>query len=110
MDSGKQFALGTRDDFPDPSSRLIELEGKMIALIRQGERFYAIEERCSHRAGPLSEGTIVNGKVKCPWHGAEFDLLTGAVCTGPARRNLAIHQVIERGDTIFLKLNEDAAT
>ena len=41
--------------------------------------YYAIGDTCTHRGGPLSEGDVQGTKVTCPWHGAHFDLKTGAV-------------------------------
>ena len=49
-----------------------------IAVFRARDgRLFAIENRCPHRAGPLSEGIIGDGKVVCPLHGHKFDLTTG---------------------------------
>jgi len=45
---------------------------------------HVLESRCTHRGGPLHEGTVVDGCLECPWHGARFDLATGRVRRGPA--------------------------
>lgn len=44
----------------------------------------ALAGRCTHRGGPLAEGEVAGGCVRCPWHGARFDLRTGDVVAGPA--------------------------
>ena len=43
-----------------------------------------MEDACSHNGGPLSEGTVDDGVVTCPWHGSQFRLRDGAVVGGPA--------------------------
>ncbi len=72
-------SLGSLDSLRAAGSQLVELEQKMIAVFCLGERVLAVEERCSHRAGPLSEGKVVDGRVVCPWHGSEFEISTGDV-------------------------------
>src|SRR4051794_16651614 len=55
-----------------------------VLLLRRGERFYAIHDRCSHRGCSLSDGDLADGEVVCSCHGSTFDLATGAVRRGPA--------------------------
>jgi nitrite reductase/ring-hydroxylating ferredoxin subunit len=49
-----------------------------------GGTIHALAERCSHLAGPLSEGTVTDGCVQCPWHGSVFRLSDGWNVRGPA--------------------------
>lgn len=53
-------------------------------LVRRDGRIDALAETCSHLGGPLSEGKLENGAVRCPWHGSEFNLESGTVVEGPA--------------------------
>jgi nitrite reductase/ring-hydroxylating ferredoxin subunit/uncharacterized membrane protein len=85
---------------PDPSDRfsralpLAELpegrpvraavEGVAVVLVRQGDEIHALGDTCSHLAGPLSEGSLHAGAIRCPWHGSEFSLADGSVRHGPA--------------------------
>jgi nitrite reductase/ring-hydroxylating ferredoxin subunit/uncharacterized membrane protein len=62
-----------------------EVDGVGIMLTRHGGRVCALSDRCTHAGGPLSEGTIQAGTVKCPWHGSVFALEDGNVNQGPAR-------------------------
>jgi len=55
-----------------------------ILLVLQGSAVRALENRCSHRGGPLSDGDVDADCVTCPWHGSRFDLNTGDVVAGPA--------------------------
>jgi nitrite reductase/ring-hydroxylating ferredoxin subunit len=55
-----------------------------VLLVRKGQRIYAIAETCSHLGGPLSEGTLEDLSVRCPWHGSRFSLEDGRVLEGPS--------------------------
>jgi nitrite reductase/ring-hydroxylating ferredoxin subunit/uncharacterized membrane protein len=62
----------------------VEVEGTPIMLARHHGHMYALQDTCSHLGGPLSEGTLEEGKVRCPWHGSCFALEEGCVVDGPA--------------------------
>jgi nitrite reductase/ring-hydroxylating ferredoxin subunit len=66
---------------PGGSARL-PFRGTMVAVFNSEGRLYALEAECGHRKGPLEQGTILEGAVACPWHGARFDLDTGEVVGG----------------------------
>ena len=65
-------------------ARSVRVSGKKIVLVRQGDRIFALEDRCSHEEVALSQGFIEPGKICCTMHGAAFDLATGAALTPPA--------------------------
>jgi nitrite reductase (NADH) small subunit len=58
--------------------REFTVNGKTIALCNVGGKFYAVDNVCAHRGGPLGQGYIEGEKVECPWHGWQFDVKTGA--------------------------------
>jgi nitrite reductase/ring-hydroxylating ferredoxin subunit/uncharacterized membrane protein len=62
----------------------VEVSGVRVLLVRQGDKVYAIGEVCSHLGGPLAEGKVEAGTVRCPWHGSSFCLRDGSVVDGPA--------------------------
>jgi nitrite reductase/ring-hydroxylating ferredoxin subunit len=64
--------------------RRVNAEGMPILLVRRRERIYAIAETCSHLGGPLSQGTLEDRSVRCPWHGSCFSLEDGRVLEGPS--------------------------
>jgi nitrite reductase/ring-hydroxylating ferredoxin subunit/uncharacterized membrane protein len=68
----------------DGTMRRVQYQGTPILLARRGERIFALAENCSHWGGPLSEGTLIDDSVKCPWHGSRFALEDGRVLDGPA--------------------------
>ena len=52
------------------------------ALTRVGDRYGALHNRCPHQGGPLGEGSIEKGLLRCPWHGYDYDPLTGSPPSG----------------------------
>ena len=67
---------------------------------------HVMESRCSHRGGPLHGGSVIDGCVECPWHGARFDLDTGAVRRGPAASPQPVYEVEVRGDETLIRREE----
>src|ERR1700730_13047582 len=80
-------------------AKAVEAGGKKIAIFNIEGTYYAIDDTCTHRGGPLSEGMVAGNEVTCPWHGAVFDVTTGSVMGLPAPRSVAGYEVrIEGGD------------
>ncbi|HZO81824.1 MAG TPA: Rieske 2Fe-2S domain-containing protein [Candidatus Binataceae bacterium] len=69
--------VARRDEIPDGSGKTVELGGRKIALFNAGGKFYAIDNTCRHRGGPLGEGDLYGTTVVCPWHGWEYDVTNG---------------------------------
>ncbi len=55
-----------------------------LVLVRLHERVFALHATCAHAGGPLDKGTVVNGCLQCPWHGARYRLEDGHVVRGPS--------------------------
>jgi len=77
-----------------------------VLLARQGSRLCALAHPCAHMGGPLSEGTLKQNSVVCPWHGSEFDLDDGRVINGPATQNQPSLVVREEAGAIEVKGRE----
>lgn len=71
-------------ELPEGTRCRVEADGTAVVLVRQGGQVYALAEACSHLGGPLSEGTLEDGSVVCPWHNSRFALEDGRVLDGPA--------------------------
>jgi nitrite reductase/ring-hydroxylating ferredoxin subunit/uncharacterized membrane protein len=81
----------------------VDVDDVPVMLVRDGGHVYALAERCSHLGGPLSEGTIENGAVVCPWHGSRFCLVDGRVLDGPATVEQPCYQVREFGGRLAIR-------
>ena len=72
--------VGAVDDVPKRGARLIKAAWGCVAVFRTGDdRVFALDDRCPHKGGPLSQGIIHGTKVTCPLHDAVISLETGAV-------------------------------
>ena len=71
-------------EIPAGSGKVVEVEGKPIALFNCEGTFYAMDNTCKHRGGPLGEGLLSGSTVTCPWHGWEYDVTSGACSMDPS--------------------------
>src|SRR5947209_14580812 len=74
-----------------------------VLLVRSGPEIFAIDAHCSHYHGPLAEGLVVGGSIRCPWHHACFDLRTGEATRAPALNALSVWQIERDGDRIAVR-------
>jgi nitrite reductase (NADH) small subunit len=70
-------------DIPDGEGRAYEVEGRIVAVFRQGETYSAIDDTCPHAGAPLSTGYLENGAVTCPWHAWKFCVTEGTWLDNP---------------------------
>ncbi len=91
-------------EITDGEAKLVEVDGKEIALFNSGGQFFAIDNECTHVGGPLCEGELDGHTVTCPWHGAKFDITSGEVLTPPAEENVGCYKVVIDGDSIQIEL------
>lgn len=79
--------------------------GKLdVAVARDGDEFYAVQDLCSHAAVPLSEGEVADCKIECWLHGSTFDLRTGKPTVLPATEPISTFAVEVRGDDIYVDI------
>ena len=83
---------------------MVEVNGKKIALFTLEGSFSALNDTCTHRGGPLSEGEIEGEQVTCPWHGAIFNIKTGEGRGPPARTGVASYNVRVEGTDIEVEV------
>ena len=89
------------DAVPPGTARVVEVGGRSIALCNVEGTFYAIDNLCPHRGGPLGEGDVEGQIVVCPWHGWRWDVTTGANANNPAVQVSCYSVTVEQG-TIFV--------
>ena len=78
--------------------REIEIgEGKAL-LVYQGGEYMACGHKCTHFGAPLMKGFLGNGRVRCPWHGACFNVKTGDIEDFPGLDGIPVHQVWRGGE------------
>src|SRR5690348_3165683 len=90
-------------DLPDGSMKSGQVDGEELVLVRRGDEFFAVGAHCTHYGGPLSEGLIADGTVRCPWHHACFSLKDGEALRAPALDPIACWRVEKLGDKVFVR-------
>jgi len=86
----------------------VEIDGQVLAIAKVDNNFYAFQEFCTHRYGPLSEGSFKDFNVQCPWHNSCFDIRTGKVTQGPAKVDLKTLRVELRDGNICVRFPRQA--
>jgi len=102
--------VGLAADVPPGSSKLVVVAGEQIAVFNDNGTFSALSNRCSHARGPLVDGIVKDGTVTCPWHGAQYDLRTGAALCAPARGPVSAYQVREANGVLLVAPAEAGAS
>ncbi|HEY3004391.1 MAG TPA: thiamine pyrophosphate-binding protein, partial [Kribbellaceae bacterium] len=93
-------------DVPDDGRvRSVVLDGHSVALTRCKGTFGALENHCPHQGGPIGEGSIENGWLRCPWHGYDYDPLTGRPPEGFSDAVTA-YDVEQRPDGLYVRMPE----
>ncbi|CAK1541536.1 unnamed protein product [Leptosia nina] len=82
------------NDLKDNEMKVFDIadEGKVL-LVKQNGEFNAVGPKCTHYGAPLNNGALGNGRIRCPWHGACFNLKTGDIEDFPGFDSLPCHQV-----------------
>jgi nitrite reductase/ring-hydroxylating ferredoxin subunit len=96
-------------DLNENEPRRVEAGGVPVVLVRQGTRIFALADTCSHLGGPLSEGTLEDCSIRCPWHGSRFALDDGRVLDGPATNPQPHFDVRVRGGQIEVRVAQRPA-
>jgi uncharacterized membrane protein/nitrite reductase/ring-hydroxylating ferredoxin subunit len=97
-------AVPRAENLRDGETLRVEANGYVIAVARVESQLFAFQEFCTHRYGPLSEGSFHGFNVQCPWHNSCFDVRTGKVTNGPAKVDLKTFQIENRDGRIFIGL------
>jgi len=94
--------IGALEDIPAQGARVIKTAQGCVAVFRSaGDQVYALDDRCPHKGGPLSEGIVHGTQVTCPLHNWVFDLNTG-LAQGADKGQVATYPVRLQGGRILL--------
>lgn len=92
-------------DLPESRVMTVTANHKTFCLTHHGGKYGCLDNKCPHQGGPLGEGTIENGVLRCPWHGWDYDPITGKV---PGYDDSVQTFPIEiREDGIYIGLKEE---
>lgn len=96
--------VGATADVPLGRVRAFVVAGKTITVCHTADGFFATDNVCPHRGGPLAEGDLMGNELVCPWHLWGFDVATGA-CTGVEGVSVGTHAVRVEGDRILVRVS-----
>jgi len=100
----KLIKVAETKDVAPGSAKVVEAEGRSIALFNVAGTFHAIDNTCSHEGGPLGEGELFGEVVTCPWHNAEFNVTTGEALSPPAYESVRRFPVKIQGNDILVEV------
>jgi 3-phenylpropionate/trans-cinnamate dioxygenase ferredoxin subunit len=109
-----QHVVGTVQELPPGSRKIVDVEGRSIGVFNVGGTFYALRNSCPHQAAPLCRGSVKgmttwskentyeyvrDGEIlRCPWHGWEFDVTNGRSIFNPHKVRVRAYQVTVEPD------------
>ena len=100
--------VGRITDIPRRGARCVRIGQLTVAIFRTiDDHLFALEDRCPHKHGPLSQGIVHDGCVTCPLHNWVISLETGQA-TGADRGVVARYPVQRDGDTLLLSLGSES--
>lgn len=91
-------------DVPAGKAIAVDVQGVKVAIFNIDGSYYAVDDTCTHKGGPLSEGELEGTVVTCPWHGATFDLCTGNHLGPPAPAGVTRREVKIEGGDVMVKV------
>ncbi len=96
-------------DIPNDEGLEIQMEEIELALFKEGEKVFCLENSCPHRGAALGEGRVQDGEVICPWHGWRFSLADGVCSSLPSSEPVpCIETRVENGE-VFARLGKGKA-
>jgi nitrite reductase (NADH) small subunit len=118
-----EIAIGDLSEFADQDHRILAVGALEVGIFRRGKKLYAYENRCPHYGGPVCQGKIFNRVVEtlasdqssigltfakdenlvCPWHGYEFNLVTGCHPGDPRLKLRALDVRVDKGQ-VYLRV------
>jgi nitrite reductase/ring-hydroxylating ferredoxin subunit len=109
-----KYVVAMVAEIPPGERKIVEVAGRSIGVFNIGGTFFALRNRCPHQGGPLCKGplgglvvspgpgeyelTRLGEILRCPWHGWEFDIRTGASWVEPARLHVRRYEVTVESD------------
>ncbi|GJM29065.1 MAG: pyruvate oxidase [Cyclobacteriaceae bacterium] len=98
--------LENKTELPEGRVMTVTAGHKGICLTHFEGKFHALDNKCPHQGGPLGEGSIENGLLRCPWHGWDYHPCTG-LAPGFDDGGVPVYALKEEGDVLFVGLEEE---
>ncbi len=122
--STRRYVVGTVDEMPVGTRKIVEVDGRSIGVFNVDGEYYALLNRCPHQAAPLCVGKVIRSTlpskpgeyrlrekadvVRCPWHGWEFHIPTGESVFDPFRCKVRTYEVtVEQAGEVRFEADDD---
>lgn len=99
----RRVKVAAAGDLAAGQGTVVEAAGRTLALFNVDGAYYAIDNTCPHRGGPLGEGDLDGRVVTCPWHAWRWDVTSGANVNNPAVRVVCFPVIVEDG-TVYVEV------
>lgn len=116
-----EHKVGQLDEIPEKDALIIDIEGRPIGVFRRGDNLFAVKNLCPHKRAPLACGTVEGTMlptshagelaygmedqvIRCPWHGWEFDLVTGKCLFGVSDSRIKTYPVSVRDGDVYVEV------
>jgi nitrite reductase (NADH) small subunit/3-phenylpropionate/trans-cinnamate dioxygenase ferredoxin subunit len=99
-DTVRYVVVARAEDVPPGTGAVVEAGGRALALFNVGGSFYALDNTCLHRGGPVGEGELDGTVVTCPWHGFQYDVTTGRNVFDPDVGLRSFEVLVSEGDVL----------
>jgi len=103
MPEGTRVRVAGVGEINPGEGRVVDVAGREIAVFNVDGRYYAIDNACPHRGGPLGEGDLDGAVVACPWHAWRWDVTTGANTNNPALK-VACYAVTPEAGGLYVEV------
>lgn len=97
--------IASADELSPGEIRQYTVEERPVALCNVDGEFHAFEDICTHQFAYLSEGEFEGSRVRCPLHGAQFDVKSGEAKSLPAVKPVPKHEVKVEGGNVYVAMN-----
>jgi nitrite reductase (NADH) small subunit len=103
----KLVKVADASEIADGSAKVVRVDKRTLAIFRVNDEYFAMNNYCLHRGGPLGEGHLQGYKLQCPWHGWSYDVRTGAFEIIPNLK-VVTYPVKREGDSILVEVEAEA--
>ncbi len=95
--------VGNSKDVVAETMRVFNVGGTKVSVANVGGHLHAFDDTCTHTGCSLATGKLDGNTVTCPCHGSQFDVTSGAVLRGPARRPVRSRLVQVEGEDLLVE-------
>ena len=103
----KKFSLSGYESLQEGEMREFKYgtqEKESILILKYDGQLRALSNYCTHFGAPMHTGVLIDRVVKCPWHGASFDVVTGKTDISPSLDGLDVFDIVTENDALYVKL------